>query len=49
MKFAVDLTTLPTRQQIACYCYTAQTNAFLAAFLLFKAMMQNQFCTAQME
>jgi rhodanese-related sulfurtransferase len=33
MKFEVDLTTLPKDKQIAVYCYTGQTSAFLAAYL----------------
>jgi|JFJP01.1.fsa_nt_gi rhodanese-related sulfurtransferase len=33
MKFAADLTTLPTNKTIAVYCYTGQTSAFLVAYL----------------
>jgi len=33
MKFAADLTTLPTNKTIAVYCYTGQTSSFLAAYL----------------
>jgi len=33
MKFDVDLTTLPADKQIAVYCYTGQTSAFLSAYL----------------
>lgn len=33
MKYAADLTTLPTNKPIALYCYTGQTSAFLAAYL----------------
>jgi len=33
MKFAADLTTLPTNKPVVVYCYTGQTSAFLAAYL----------------
>ncbi len=33
LKLSVDLKTLPTDKQIAVYCYTGQTSAFLAAYL----------------
>ncbi|HCE57120.1 MAG TPA: hypothetical protein DER09_04780 [Prolixibacteraceae bacterium] len=33
MKFAADLTTLPTNKPVVVYCYTGQTSAFLTAYL----------------
>lgn len=33
MKYAVDLTTLPTNKTVICYCYTGQTSAYLVAYL----------------
>jgi rhodanese-related sulfurtransferase len=33
MKYAEDLTTLPTDKPVALYCYTGQTSAFLSAYL----------------
>ncbi len=33
IKYAVDLTTLPTGKPVIVYCYTGQTSAFLAAYL----------------
>ncbi len=33
LKYAVDLTTLPTNKAVALYCYTGQTSAFLTAYL----------------
>jgi len=33
LKYAVDLTTLPTNKTVAVYCYTGQTSAFLTAYL----------------
>lgn len=33
LKYAVDLTTLPTNKTIAVYCYTGQTSSFVAAYL----------------
>jgi rhodanese-related sulfurtransferase len=33
MKYAADLTTLPTNKPVVVYCYTGQTSAFLTAYL----------------
>jgi len=33
IKYAVDLTTLPTNKPVVVYCYTGQTSAFLTAYL----------------
>jgi len=33
IKYAVDLTTLPTNKPVIVYCYTGQTSAYLAAYL----------------